>query len=283
MSSRLRIDTKNGNYSRKFSNWLSQLLVLIMSKNLYLIAGRGSSKTTAFLVERVVEMMYDLPGAPVCWVSDTYTNLTTNILPNFIAGLEFSGFQEGIHFVVEKAPPEFTDAEKSALPDWLKPYFWKPKNKIISYTRKIVFFTGFNITFGSLDRPSSLAGNSYVHLIGDEAKYFKEAKIANLLKAVRGYKELYGDSVFYLGVTFTTDMPNTANIGEYDWILKQGKAMNVAGILRTVRAGFILNECTEELLAAKERGNPSDDAGFAYFLLCGKQLCECGCSYSGLH
>ena len=225
---------------------------------MYLIAGRGAAKTTDFQVERLIEMAYDMPGAPVCWVADTYTNLTTNILPVVIDSLERRGFIENIHFVVEKEPPEFTEAEKETLPDWLKPHFWKPKNKIISYKRKMVFFTGLNVTFGSLDRPASLAGNSYVHLIGDEVKYFPEKKIANLMKAVRGYKELYGDSVFYRGHTFTTDMPDIRNIGEHDWILKQGKKMNIAGILRSVQSGFVLNECTEELVVAKERENPEE-------------------------
>ena len=258
MGSRLKIKTDSPDYSRKFSNWLAQIATMIMPKNLYLIAGRGAGKTTDFQVERLIEMVYDMPGAPVCWVADTFTDLQTNIMPNVLAGLERAGFREGIHFVVEKAPPEYTEAEKASLPEWLKPHFWKPVNKILSYKRKMIFFTGFNITFGSLDRPASLAGNSYVHLIGDEVKYFKDEKISNLMKAVRGYKELYGQSIFYRGHTFTTDMPNTRNIGEYDWILKYGKKMNIAGIMRVLKVAFILNDCLVELFAAKERSDPEE-------------------------
>ncbi|MDR0874225.1 MAG: hypothetical protein LBN27_12295 [Prevotellaceae bacterium] len=258
MSSRRKIDINSESYDKKFSNWLAQLSAMLNTKNFYLIAGRGSAKTTDFQVNRLVEMVYDMPGAPICWVADTFTDLQANILNTVVAGLERIGFREGIHYVIDKAPPEYTEAEKAELPDWLRPHFWKPVNKIVSYKRKMIFFTGLNVTFVSLDRPASGAGNSYVHLIGDEVKYFKDEKIANLKKAVRGYRELYGDSVFYRGDTFTTDMPDTRHIGEYDWILKQGKKMNVNAIHNLAQAAFVLNECKIELLAAKERENKQE-------------------------
>ena len=159
-----------------------------------------------------------MPGAPCVWVADTFSNLSANILPAVLEGLERKGFREGVHYIVEKEPPTFTDREKENLPDWLKPHFWKPFNRLVSYKRTIIFFTGMNIRFGSLDRPSTLAGASYVYVFGDEAKYFKEEKISNLMKAVRGYRAQYGTSVFYRGCSFTTDMPDTSHVGEDDWI-----------------------------------------------------------------
>ena len=95
---------------------------------------------------------------------------------------------------------------------------------------KIIFYTGFNLTLVSLYRPSAAADNSYVHIIGDEAKFFPEAKIAKLTKALRGYYVKYGKSVYYRGQTFTTDMPNPNNTGEYDWLLRQAKRMDVEKI-----------------------------------------------------
>lgn len=243
-----------------FANWLAQLAGMLMTRFFYLIAGRGSSKTTEFQVERLMEMVYDMPGAPVCWVSDTYSNLQKNVLPMVLEGLERKGFKEGVHFVIEKSPPVFTDQEKAELPQWLKDHFWKPFNKLASYKHTIVFFTGFNITFGSLDRPSSLAGRSYVHVFGDEVKYFPEAKIANLLKAVRGYRMKYGNSVFYRGHTFTTDMPNTGNVGEYDWILKQGKKMNKRFIVLLLKTAFVVNSILHEWAVAQERRDRPDIA-----------------------
>lgn len=237
----------------QFMNWLAQFCAMVMPRKLRLIAGRGSAKTTEIQVERLIEMVYDMPGAPVAWVADTFANLTANVLPMVFESLERKGFRDGVHYVVEKQPPTFTEKECADLPKWLKPYFWKPYNKIISYKRTIVFFTGLNITFGSLDRPASLAGRSYVHVFGDEVKYFAEAKIGNLLKARRGYRLQFGHSPFYLGETFTTDMPNTGNTGEYDWIFKGAEEMDPETLLLVWKTAAIANDAVQEYIAAKEK------------------------------
>ena len=237
----------------QFMNWFSQFCAMIMPRKLRIVAGRGSAKTTEIQVERLLEMVYDMPGAPVAWVADTFANLTANVLPMVFEALERKGFRDGVHYLVEKTPPAFTEKECADLPDWLKPHFWRPYNKIVSYKRTIIFFTGFNITFGSLDRPASLAGRSYVHVFGDEVKYFPESKIGNLLKARRGYRIQFGHSPFYLGETFTTDMPNTGNTGEYDWIFKGAKNMDPAALLLVWKTAAIANEALQEYFAAKEK------------------------------
>ena len=202
-----------------FSNWLAQITAMMMTKNLYLVAGRGSSKTTEFIVNRIIEMMFDMPGAPVLWLASTYADLLDNIMPMVRDGLKRKGYNEDTDYVVGKQPPEYTEAEKRNLPEWLKPHFWKPFNTIQSYKNKLITFTGFNISFGSLDRPASFAGNSYVHIFGDEAKYFKENLVSNAQKALRGYRMKYGNSPFFNGHTFTTDMPNLNNSGDTTGLL----------------------------------------------------------------
>jgi len=239
-------------------NWLAQISALTMTRIFIMIAGRGSGKTTDLLCERFLEMAYDMPGAPVVWVSDTYTNLHKNVLQTLTDALESKGYKRGIHYVLGERPPEFTAAQKATIDPAIREHFWKPYNNLVTYKQTMVFYTGFNVTFGSLDNPASLAGRSYVHVFGDEVKYFKEAKIGNLLKAVRGYKAKYGKSVFYRGRTFTTDMPNTANIGEYDWILKQGSRMRKTALMLVLKAAFIVNDSLNELLAAKESGNTEE-------------------------
>ncbi len=251
MSHRKQINTKKCDVaSVLYMNKFLQIQKLVSAKNFYGELGRGSSKTTDCLTERMLDVMLDMPGAPCAWVSDTFTNLTNNVIPTVLESLERKGYREGVHYVVEKAPPEFNLAETADLPDWLRDHFWKPRNVIVSYKRTIVFYTGMNLTFGSLDRPSTLAGRSYVHVFGDEAKYFKESKISNLLKAVRGYPE-YSGSVFYRGVTFTSDVANPSNIGEYDWMAKAASNVNVEAILLVMRAGLVYHESMREYLAAK--------------------------------
>ena len=161
-----------------------------MPRKLRAVLGRGSAKTTDFQAERLAEIIFDMPGAPLVWVADTFSNLTSNILPGVLEGLERKGLHEGVHYVIEKEPPTYTEKEKEHLPTWLKPHFWKPFNRLVSYKRTIIFHTGTNIRFGSLDRPSTLAGSSYVYVFGDEVKYFKEEKIANLMKKKQGRRPL---------------------------------------------------------------------------------------------
>lgn len=248
-----------------YMNKYAQIAALVSPRDLYAELGRGSSKTTDILTERMIEIIFDMPGAPCAWISDTFTNLTQNVIPTVLESLERKGYREGVHYVIEKQPPVFNDAEKAELPEWLKPHFWKPRNRIISYNRVITFFTGTNFTFGSLDRPSTLAGRSFVHIIGDEGKYFKETKVANMMKAVRGYPE-YAGSVYYRGKTFTSDVADPGNIGEYDWMAKYAKTMDIEAILLVMRTGLVYNECLRNYLAAKDRWMQTQSA---------KDLCEC--------
>ncbi|MBD3630512.1 hypothetical protein [Cyclobacterium sp.] len=258
MSWRKKPKENSQGLDRVFANWLSQLCMMILPKSLYMVAGRGSAKTTDIQVERLLEMVYDLPGAPVAWVADTYSNLQKNVLRTVKEGLTAKGMVEGVHYVIGKRPPEIPQKERPDLPLELKEHFWKPYNEIGSYRHTIVFFTGFNITFGSLDRPASLAGGNYVHVFGDEVKYFRKERILNLQKAIRGMRVKYGHSVFYRGHTFTTDMPNVDQVGEYDWVLERGNRMNTAALLRVLRTAFVVNEALGEYYAACEEGNPEE-------------------------
>lgn len=258
MSTKKKINLKSSKVSVVYSNWLAQVVALIKPKFLDLVIGRGGGKTNDFLTERLMDMVYALPGAPIALVSDTYMNLQKNILHILLDGLERKGWREGVHYVIEKEPPEVTPEMMKVCPEYLREHLWQPYNRIISYKHKIIFFTGFNITLVSLDRPSAAAGNSYVHIIGDEVKFFPEAKIAKLTKALRGYYVKYGSSVYYRGHTFLTDMPNPNNVGEYDWILKQARRMKKNIVMDIIKVALVLNEVTEELIVARESGDEKE-------------------------
>lgn len=237
----------------QYQNKIAQVISLAGARRTFVHLGRGSAKTTDVQCERLIDLITEMPGAPVVWVASTFTDLQSNILPAVLEGLERKGYIEGEHFVVEKKPPTFTDKDKEDLPDWLKPHFWKPYNKLATYKRTIIFYTGLNIRFGSLDRPSSLAGGSFVFVFGDEGKYFDPVKIANLLKANRGYFAEYGHSPFYRGVMFTSDLADTSHIGEYDWMEKEAKNLNIEASILVMRVGLVFNEALHEYVAAKEK------------------------------
>jgi len=232
MSRKRKLDTKREDVEVRFSNWLAQLIAIMMPRQLALIGGRGTSKTVDILVERIQEAAFECEGAPFAFVSDTYTNLHKNVIPSLLEGLRIKGWEEDVHYVINKEPSKA----------------WKDKmyNKMSSWKHTMVFFTGFNFTFISMDRPAIGAGMSYVGIFGDEVKYFPEQRIANILKAVRGYKVKYGDSAFYRSITFTTDMPDPNRIGEYDWLLKYADLNDKEKILNLIQTGFVYNETKRE-------------------------------------
>ena len=219
----------------RYANWMAQLIAVMQPWSLYWIAGRASAKTVQVLAERVQEVAHDCPGAPFAWVADTYSDLHKNVIPSLIDGLSLLGWQPGTHYVINQEPPrEWRQRMYNVCTDW--------KNTM-------TFYTGFNFTFISLDRAAIGAGRSYVGVFGDEVKYFPEEKFTNLLKAVRGFRVKYGDSVWYRSRTLTTDMPNPNHLGEYDWILKLARQNDKQKILLALRAGFVYNDTKREYVS----------------------------------
>lgn len=238
MTRKKKLKISTDTIDMNWANWWAQLVCLMMPTNLYIVAGRGSAKTVTVMANRLKEMMYDLPGAPIVWVSDTFSDLHKNIIPSLLEGLAFVGLIEDRDFIINKIPP----------------LSWKDRmyNKRKDFAQTMVFANGFNIAFVSLDRPAIGAGASYVAVLGDEVKYFEEEKITNLIKAVRGFREKYGDSPWYRSRTFATDMPNPNHIGEYSWILKLGKQNNKDRILLCIRCAFVYNN-TKQVYAAYDQ------------------------------
>ena len=81
------------------------LIDLIKPTNLYLVGGRGVAKSTEILAERSIDVIYDMPRSSVAFISDTYVNLQTNIIPAILVGWERKGFYEGTHYVLDQEPP----------------------------------------------------------------------------------------------------------------------------------------------------------------------------------
>ena len=225
----------------RYANWMAQLIAVMQPWSLYWIAGRASAKTVQVLAERVQEVAHDCPGAPFAWVADTYSDLHKNVIPSLIDGLSLLGWIPDVHFVINKEPPR----------EWKQRMY----NVCTDWRNTMVFYTGFNFTFISLDRAAIGAGRSYVGVFGDEVKYFPEEKFTNLLKAVRGFRVKYGDSVWYRSRTLTTDMPNPNHLGEYDWILKLAKQNDKQRILLALRAGFVYNDTKREYLSRLQEYN----------------------------
>lgn len=241
MTRKKKLKTTSDDVEVRYANWMAQLIAVMQPWSLYWIAGRASAKTVQVLAERVQEVAHDCPGAPFAWVADTYSDLHKNVIPSLIDGLSLLGWHPGTHYVINQEPPrEWRQRMYNVCTDW--------KNTM-------TFYTGFNFTFISLDRAAIGAGRSYVGVFGDEVKYFPEEKFTNLLKAVRGFRVKYGDSVWYRSRTLTTDMPNPNHLGEYDWILKLARQNDKPRILLAMRAGFVYNDTKREYIARLQQAD----------------------------
>ena len=234
MSRRTHVSFDDLNVTPAYANWLTILVDLISPKNLHLVAGRATAKTTEIIAKRSMNVIYDMPRSQQIFVSDTYVNALTNIRPSLIEGWNREGWKEGIHYVCDRRPPA---------------HFKLCYREITNFKHTISLFNGVHIKIGSLDQPSGLAGNSYQHIYGDEARLLKSDKLKKLNPAIRGEYVEFGQSVFYRGRTFTTDMPNILG-GDDDWILQQEKEMNLEQVKIALDVGLVLNEIRCELYNA---------------------------------
>ncbi len=201
----------NATTEQRLTNKLKIVCDWIDCWRMVVVAGRGMAKSQEIQAERTIGIVEDMPGAPLAFICDTYVNFTTNILPAVKVGWRRKGYHEGIHYVCNKRPPE----------EWLR----KCAIIVDDFRHTIFWYNGAVIFNGSLDRPSLLAGKSVVHLFSDEAKYQPDKKVDNAFPILRGDATLFGHSVYFLGITATTDMPNVTE-GEYDWVFRFAKDMN---------------------------------------------------------
>lgn len=218
----------------KQASWIKAAIDMMKPQNLFFFGGRGVSKTTDIIANRSIDVIYEMPRAPMIFTSDTYVNLMTNVIPNVIRGWEDRGrFFKDDHFIVDKPP-------KSG---WDEPFY----KHVFNYKHTISTFNGCFFYLTSLDRPSANAGLSVVHIFGDEAKYLKVQKLNKLFPTLRGDGELFGHSPYFLGKTFASDMANPT-IGEDPWMIDQADGMNIDQALMALHAGYEMNDIRLELM-----------------------------------
>lgn len=224
----------------RYATWIKMIVDLIRPQNLYVVGGRGMAKSTEIIAERSIDIIYDMPKASFAFVSDTYVNLLTNILPQIFIGWERKKFFQGYHYVIDEQPPDF----------WPKPYV-----PGIMYKHTISTFNGCKFFLKSLDRPSINAGISVAHQFGDEAKYLKKDKLNKLFPTLRGDAGRLSQSPYFMGQTFCTDMPNPA-VGDDAWILEMEEKMDRKMIVKILQTAWVVNEINLDILKARKRNRP---------------------------
>lgn len=242
MKQRIHVRPDSPGIESRYSSWVKQVVDLIGPKDLRLVAGRGTAKTSDIIADRAQDICFDMPRALLAFVSDTYINARDNIIPTLIEGWrEYKGWIEGVHYVIDDRPPSTFD-----LP-------YKP---VINYKNTITVFNGCTFLLGSLDQPKGLAGNSFQHIFGDEAKYLDKKKLNTLFPALRGYNR-FSHSPYYRGTTFTTDLPNLTK-NDYDWIMDAEEQMDIERCKAALQAGLVLNDINFNLYRAIQKKDTSE-------------------------
>ncbi|KAA6318601.1 hypothetical protein EZS27_031409, partial [termite gut metagenome] len=119
MTRKTKLKILSDEIEQRYSNWIAQLMAIMMPWALYWIAGRASAKTVQVLSERVQEAAMDCPGAPFAWVADTYSDLHKNVILSLIDGLALLGWENGRHYVINREPPlEWRNRMYNVCTDW---------------------------------------------------------------------------------------------------------------------------------------------------------------------
>lgn len=224
MTKRIHVK-KDKNVNVVYETWLGVMCALIAAKNQILIIGRGGGKTTNYMAERSMMINKAMPSAYFFFLSDTYVNALDNIVPSLLEGWVRKGYKEGVDYVTDSPPPA---------------HFLRPYKQPLSYKHTISTRFGNFYKLGSADVPASLAGNSYQHGFIDEARNINDYPIRKIMPALRGFP-IISNSVFYRGITASTDMPNIAE-GDFDWVLGNEKNMDVQQIKDALQVGIKLNK-----------------------------------------
>lgn len=258
MRLRRKVNKEAEDVSLRYSNWFAQLVNLIKPANLYIIGGRGTSKSEDILAHRSIDISHEMPGCFAAWSADTFMNATKNTVPSIINGWRRMGWIDGIHFVVDERPPK---------------HFKLPYKPILNWKHTITTLHGTHFKVISQDRPSIGAGDSFQHEMGDEAKYLNEKKLNKVKPAVRGEFVRFGSSPFYGGSTYVSDMPNP-NQSEHDWILRMAANMDKEKIRWLLQLALEVNDIRKEYVNAMHyfQENPSEVRAKSYKISTEKKL-----------
>ena len=78
---------------------------LVRANETYMLAGRGTFKTTRGIALYVVDMVYEMPRSTGVAVGLSFESLGDNTMPPLLHALEEFGFYSGEHYVYGKKPP----------------------------------------------------------------------------------------------------------------------------------------------------------------------------------
>ncbi len=183
---------------------------LIRANETYMLAGRGTFKTSRGIALYVVDMVYEMPRSTGVGVGLSFEHLGDNTIPPLLHALEEFGFRQGEHYVLGKRPPK----------EWPRPYGGILNDK---YDHVMSWHNGTCIYLVSLIKKASANGISAQWGFFDEVKFMDEKELIDeIFPIFRGNeqtKKLFQQSSGYLSKFFATD--KKADPVKIKWLLNK--------------------------------------------------------------
>ena len=210
---------------------------LIRANETYMLAGRGTFKTSRGIALYVVDMVYEMPRSTGVMVGLSFEHLGDNTIPPLLKALEEFGFVNGEHYVIGKRPPK----------EWPRPYGGILNDK---YDHVMSWHNGTCIYLVSLVKKASANGISAQWGFFDEAKFMDEKVLVDeIFPIFRGNeqtKKLYSNSSGYLSKFFATD--KKADPVKIKWLLNKRKYVNQELVNVVLTLQLQLNDLKAEYL-----------------------------------
>jgi len=179
------------------------LLHLVNANRTYGLWGRGTGKTNGGLGPRIIHLFNKMPCSQIGLVVPSYVMGFKQIINN-IAGFwqNEMGLVEGENYVIGKKPPE----------EWPNPII-----PVLDHKYVTSFDNGCVMPILSLEVPGAGNGFNLQALVGDEGKFFKEKKLKEIIRAMRGCFREFGHLAEFQSQWYFSDKYE----GDVEWMLKK--------------------------------------------------------------
>lgn len=216
------------------------ILHKVNAKKTYILWARAGGKSGGGIGPRSMHLVTIMPGAQIGLVVPSYIMGFKQIIPNIASfWTNHMGLVEGENYVIGKKPPD----------DWPKPII-----PVLDYKYVISFDNGTVMPVLSLEVEGSANGFNLQALIGDEAKFFNEKKLKEIIRAVRGCYKEFGHLAEFQSQWYFSDKYD----GDVEWMLAKRKLMNIQVVkavmamqLEVDRMSTTLAKDHDDQLAAK--------------------------------
>lgn len=209
---------------------------LVKAIETYLLASRGTFKTSRGIALYILEKVAEMPGSTGVGVGLSYEHLSKNTLPPLKLAFIELGWKENEDFVIGKRPPD---------------HFKTPVLGVVNnnYKNTISFKNGSVIQLISLKVMASANGISAQWGFFDEVKFMKQKQLQDeIFPIFRGLEHLYGKCHGYLSKFFATD--KLADPAQIKWLLKKRKLNNPLKIKVIITLQQQLDELQARMAAA---------------------------------